>query len=373
VFVCHCGVNIAGVVGVKRVVDAVKDLPGVHLAREELFACAEGSQRTIMETVRDEKLNRVVVAACTPRTHEPVFRAALEEAGLNPYLLEMSNIRDQCSWGHAMDPEAATARAVDQVRMAVARAARLEPLTPGRVSVVPHGLVIGGGAAGMACAMSLARQGVPTTLIEAGDSLGGRLANPGLDRVEPSGRRGAEILDHLRRGVEEAGVEVPLGTKLASVNGAVGDFDVELAGSNGRAGEAVPEGRRHRARGRRGRLRSLGTIRLRLPRGRPHESGSRRAAGPGRIARGRLRGLRPVRRLARRRGPPVVLGHLLPGQRAAGPRAPEEGRERRRAPPRHPRRGPVAGGGVSPGARRRRALRPLRAGAAPGDPSATAA
>jgi heterodisulfide reductase subunit A len=135
-------------------------------------------------------------------------------------------------------PEAAQdkARALDQVRMGVARAARLEPLTPGRVSVVPHGLVIGGGAAGMACAMSLARQGVPTTLIEAGDSLGGRLANPGLDRVEPSGRRGAEILDHLRRGVEEAGVEVLLGTKLASVNGAVGDFDVELAGSNGRAG-----------------------------------------------------------------------------------------------------------------------------------------
>jgi heterodisulfide reductase subunit A2 len=235
VFVCHCGVNIAGVVDVGKVAESVKDIPGVVFVREELFACSEGSQRAIMETIRDEKLTRVVVSACTPRTHEPVFRSACEDAGLNPYLLEMVNIRDQCSWVHAAEPEEATARAVDQVRMAIARAAELEPLEPSSVSVTSQGLVIGGGAAGIACAIGLSRLGVPVALIEASDDLGGRLSDPGLDRVEPSGRRGNEILTYLRHTLKDSDVEVLTGTKIKSVSGAIGNFDVTLTSTNGGA------------------------------------------------------------------------------------------------------------------------------------------
>jgi heterodisulfide reductase subunit A len=234
VFVCHCGINIAGVVDVERIVAAARELPGVAHASTELFACSEGSQRAIQQAIREHGLNRVVVAACTPRTHEPVFRAACEEIGLNPYLLEMANIRDQCSWVHATEPDQATGRAVEQLGMAVRRASLLEPLVPTSAAVRPHGLVVGGGVAGLACATALARQGVPVTLVEADRGLGGRLARPGLGVVSPDGERGARVVDRLRRQLSGEGVvEVLRDTQLERVEGHVGDFEVVLRRRDG--------------------------------------------------------------------------------------------------------------------------------------------
>ncbi len=177
VFVCRCGINIASVVDVGTVVAAATRLPGVVHAEEFLFTCSQDSLRKIRETVEEKRLNRVVIASCTIRTHLPLFRDALREAGLNPYLCEMANIREQCSWVHRNDPAAATVKAIDLVKMAVAKAAVLEPLTTFPVPVVKRALVVGGGLAGMQSALSLALMGFPVTLVERTASLGGHLAD----------------------------------------------------------------------------------------------------------------------------------------------------------------------------------------------------
>ena len=168
VFVCHCGLNIAGTVDVERVAEEIRKYPGVAHAVEYKYMCSDPGQNLIKEAIREHKLNRVVVAACTPRTHEPVFREVLARTGLNPFLFEMVNIRDQCTWVHSHVPEEAQTRARDQIRMSVARAARLEPLEPVKVEVCRRALVLGGGLAGMRAALDLEAQGyeVGRSLVE---------------------------------------------------------------------------------------------------------------------------------------------------------------------------------------------------------------
>ncbi len=233
VFVCHCGANIAGVVDVHTLRDEAAKLPHVAYATDESFACSEVSQRAIQDLIREHKLNRIVVAACTPRTHEPVFREAMSQIGLNPYLFEMVNVRDQCTWVHAHVPEEAQRRARDQIRMAVARAAELEPLTPIKVNVTRRAVVIGGGMAGMRAALDLDAQGYEVHLAEKGKLLGGQLAEPGFKTLYGSGASGAEKRDAMIRRINASRVKVCTETELCSVEGYVGNFSVELKPTNG--------------------------------------------------------------------------------------------------------------------------------------------
>ncbi|HEY5898578.1 MAG TPA: CoB--CoM heterodisulfide reductase iron-sulfur subunit A family protein [Burkholderiales bacterium] len=173
VFVCRCGANIGRVVDVPGLVEYAKTLGNVAHAEESLFACATNTAKAISDTIRDKGLNRVVVAACTPRTHEPLFRDTLREAGINQYFFDMANIREHCSWVHSKEPEAATQKAKDIVRMSVARTAMLEPLQEFSLPVNKATLVIGGGVAGMTSALALAEQGFESYLVEKAPDLGG--------------------------------------------------------------------------------------------------------------------------------------------------------------------------------------------------------
>jgi heterodisulfide reductase subunit A len=158
VFVCHCGINISSVVDVKSVVEYAKDLPNVVYAAENLYSCSQDTQEKIKDLVKEHSLNRVVVASCSPRTHEPLFQETIQEAGLNRYLFELANIRDQCSWVHQKDKGEATEKSKDLVRMAVARASLIEPLKRLTLELNPAALVIGGGIARMVSALNIADQ-----------------------------------------------------------------------------------------------------------------------------------------------------------------------------------------------------------------------
>jgi heterodisulfide reductase subunit A len=237
IFVCHCGANISGVVDVKTLAAQAAELPHVVYVSDEQFACADISQRAIIEAITEHKLNRVVVAACTPRTHEPVFREALASAGLNPYLFEMVNIRDQCTWVHTHKRDEAQLRARDQIRMGIARAARLEPLTPVQVPITRRAVVVGGGVAGMRAAIDLDAQGYEVVLVEKTDKLGGILAHPGLKTLYSTGAEGAEKLKALASRVKGSKIQVRVMTEVVAVTGYVGNFKLELAPAGGAVGE----------------------------------------------------------------------------------------------------------------------------------------
>ena len=186
VFVCHCGTNIAGFVDVPKVAEYARSLPGVVHSEESLYACSRDSVAHITETVKKAGANRVVIASCTPLTHERLFQNCTRNAGLNPYLMDMANIRNQCSWVHSKDKQAATDKAKDLVRMSAARAAELKSLSTGEMSMNKTAIVVGGGAAGMTAALRLAEQGFPVHLIEKEAELGGNLRNLHL---QPAGCR----------------------------------------------------------------------------------------------------------------------------------------------------------------------------------------
>ncbi|MBW1708321.1 MAG: FAD-dependent oxidoreductase [Deltaproteobacteria bacterium] len=177
VFICHCGINIGGVVDVPAVAEYASTLPFVELADHNLFTCSQDTQGKIQEAITEHNLNRVVVASCSPRTHEPMFRETLAKAGLNKYLFEMANIRDHNSWVHRDQPEKATDKAKDLVRGAVAKVALLEPLHQTQMGLTKEAIVIGGGVAGMTAALSIAEQGFPIHLVEKSDHLGGNALN----------------------------------------------------------------------------------------------------------------------------------------------------------------------------------------------------
>ena len=176
-FICHCGINIGAYVDVPSLVEYAKTLPNVAYAEDNLYTCSQDTQKKIVEKIKEHKLNRVIVASCTPRTHEPLFQATIREAGLNPHLFEMANIRDQCSWVHMKEPKKATEKARQLVRMAVAKAALIEPLREIELDVTQKALIIGGGLAGMISALSIADQGFEVHLVEKEKELGGNLRN----------------------------------------------------------------------------------------------------------------------------------------------------------------------------------------------------
>jgi heterodisulfide reductase subunit A2 len=188
VWVCHCGINIGSVVDVPAVAEYAKTLPGVVMSVETMYACAQDCLEAISNAIKENDLNRVVVASCTPRTHEPLFRTACREGGLNPYLFNMANIRDQCSWIHMHEPELATIKAQDLLRMAIAKACLLEPLFGAEIPVTNAAAVIGGGITGMTTALDIAAQGFPVHLVEREAELGGfaRNFNHKEDGVEVS-------------------------------------------------------------------------------------------------------------------------------------------------------------------------------------------
>ncbi|MCB2228134.1 MAG: FAD-dependent oxidoreductase [Desulfarculaceae bacterium] len=229
VFVCHCGINIGGVVDVPGAVEYANQLPGVVHAEEFLFTCSTDSQEKMAKVIEEEGLNRVVVASCSPRTHEKLFQDTLKRAGLNPYLFEMANIRDQCSWVHQGDHGAATVKAEDLIRMSVARAGVLTPLHQLPMRVEQSALVIGGGPAGLTAALSLAEQGFETHLVERSDRLGG------LARRLHATVEGFEVrpwLDDLVDRVTHHGlIRVHLESEVKETRGLVGNFVSQLQGA----------------------------------------------------------------------------------------------------------------------------------------------
>jgi heterodisulfide reductase subunit A len=222
VFVCHCGINIGGVVNVPEVAAYARTLPHVVYASNNLYSCSQDTQQQLVDIIRDQRLNRIVVAACTPRTHEPLFQATMREAGLNRALFEMANIRDQCSWVHMHEPQKATDKARDLVRMAVAKAALLTPLEEQKLPVTPAALVVGGGLAGMTAALTIAGQGYETTLIEKSDRLGGQTRALSSDRF--GGRPAAEINALIRLTEQHPRIRVLKESSVVSVSGYVGNF-----------------------------------------------------------------------------------------------------------------------------------------------------
>jgi heterodisulfide reductase subunit A len=184
VFVCDCGLNIAGAVDTAAVTEYALTLPDVVCAVRNKYTCADPGQNEIKDAIREQRLNRVVVASCTPRQHEPTFRACVAEVGLNPYLMEMANLREHCSWVHPGDWDAATAKAKDLVASAVARARFLQAQEEMTVPVSRRALVIGGGVAGIEAAIELADAGYPVTLVEKEASIGGIMAQ--LDKTYPT-------------------------------------------------------------------------------------------------------------------------------------------------------------------------------------------
>jgi heterodisulfide reductase subunit A len=250
VFVCHCGLNIGGVVDSKGVAEYARGLPDVVFATDNLYTCSDDTQKKIEDIIKKKNLNRVVVAACTPRTHEPIFRQTCANAGLNPYLFDMANIRDQCSWVHSDVPEDATAKSRDLVRMAVARARLLTPLQRRRVPIDRSAMVIGGGISGMQCAIDIARQGIKVYLVEQDSALGGELRH--LDHLFPTGKDAHEVIEAKVREINGLPIETMLSQTIDEIDGFVGNFDVTLNGRPFRVGAIVlatggkardPEGR----------------------------------------------------------------------------------------------------------------------------------
>jgi len=184
VYVCHCGLNIAQTVDCRKVAETAGRLDNVVVSKDIGYACSEPGQQQMKDDISEYGLDRVVVASCSPRLHEPTFRQMLQSAGLNPYLLEMANLREQCSWVHMKDPEGATQKAFDLVKMAVSRIRLLEPLQEETLPLTPRTLVIGGGVAGIQAALDLADNGYEVVLVEKQPSIGGVMAQ--LDKTFPT-------------------------------------------------------------------------------------------------------------------------------------------------------------------------------------------
>ncbi|MCL4465466.1 MAG: CoB--CoM heterodisulfide reductase iron-sulfur subunit A family protein [Chloroflexi bacterium] len=227
VFICHCGSNIAGVVDCAAVASAARRMPGVVHAEENNYACSEVGQAAIRTAIKEHRLNRVVVASCSPRMHEPTFRRTVAMAGLNRYLMEMANIREHVSWVHGDDKPAATGKAIDSVRMAVAKVIRDERLTPGKVGITKRALVIGGGIAGIQAALDIANAGHEVILVEREPTIGGRMAQ--LDKTFPTLDCSACILTPRMVEVgQHPKIRLATTAQVEKVSGFVGNFEVTI-------------------------------------------------------------------------------------------------------------------------------------------------
>jgi len=227
VYVCHCGLNIAGSVDCKEVAEFAASLPNVVLARDYRYTCSDQGQALIKNDIKEYRLNRVVVASCSPRLHEPTFRKVCEEAGLNKYLFEMANIREQCSWVHLHDKKAATEKAKDLVKMAVAKAALLKPASEIEVPILRKALVIGGGVAGIQAALDLADTGYKVYLVEKEPSIGGMMAR--IDKTFPTMDCSICILAPKMSDVgHHPNIELLTNSEVVDVRGYIGNFRVKV-------------------------------------------------------------------------------------------------------------------------------------------------
>ena len=226
VFVCHCGVNIGRVVRVAEVVEFARTLPNVVFAEENLYSCSGDAQERLKDRIHEHKLNRVVVASCTPRTHEPLFQETLAQAGLNPHLFEMANIREQCSWTHSERPDEATAKAKDLVEMAVAKSRLLESLHSVTLPVTQKALVVGGGISGMTSALSLAREGFDVFLVEREKDLGGNARS--IAKTVEGDDVQKRLKDLADKVTGHPRIKTFLGAQVKKVEGFVGNFETTV-------------------------------------------------------------------------------------------------------------------------------------------------
>jgi heterodisulfide reductase subunit A len=224
VFVCQCGINIGGVVNVPDVVEYANTLPNVAYAEHNLYTCSQDTQKKIRETIEEQNLNRVIVASCTPRTHQPLFQNTCAEAGLNPYLFEMANIRDQCSWVHMHEPEKATQKAKDLVRMVVAKASLLQPLKRVPIEVNSSGLVIGGGLSGMTAALELAKQGYKAYIVEREKDLGGLMKRIHYEMVGEKKDIQKKLSDLIKNVESNENIQVYRNSSVRDISGYIGNF-----------------------------------------------------------------------------------------------------------------------------------------------------
>jgi heterodisulfide reductase subunit A len=228
VFVCDCGSNIAGYLDCPSLAEYAETLTHVVFVKENLYTCSEAGINEIMDAIRDEKLNRVVVASCSPRTHEPLFRESCEEAGLNPYLFEMVNIRDQCSWVHMREREKGTDKAKDLIRMGVAKAALLQPQEPIQSEMDPKALVIGGGISGMTSALTLANRGYQVFLVEKSAQLGGLLLS--LYKLAPANVDAEKLALQQAEAVQSnENIQLLTSTTIKEIKGYIGHYDVAVS------------------------------------------------------------------------------------------------------------------------------------------------
>jgi heterodisulfide reductase subunit A len=228
VFVCHCGINIGGTVNVPGVVEYAKALPNVAYAEHNLYTCSQDTQKKIKEKIEEHGLNRVIVASCTPRTHQPLFQNTVAEGGLNPYLFEMANIRDQCSWVHMHEPERATEKAKALVGMVVAKSALLEPLKKIPIDVTPSGLVIGGGLSGMTAAKELSRQGFKAYIVERENALGGlmkRIHHELMGEEKDIQKKLKKMITDIK---SDDNIEVFTNSSIKDISGYIGNFKTTI-------------------------------------------------------------------------------------------------------------------------------------------------
>ena len=228
VFVCHCGINISSTVDVERVAEALEQEPNVAFATTYKYMCSDPGQQLIKDAIREHRLDGVVVAACSPAMHERTFRQAVAAVGLNPYRCEAANVREQCSWVHAREPEKATEKAIDIVRTMVEKVHQNEELLPSRLPITRQALVIGGGVAGMEAALTIANSGYPVVLVEREDHLGGKMA-----RLSGTYLNFAAATDLLQAKIDQVHnhphIQVLLGARIASLEGYVGNFKVSVS------------------------------------------------------------------------------------------------------------------------------------------------
>ncbi len=231
VFICHCGTNIGGFLDVPSLVEYTKTLPNVTFATDNLYSCSEVGLSLIKEKIEEHDLNRIVVASCTPRTHEPLFRSTCQEAGLNPYLFEMVNIRDQCSWVHMKETEAATEKAKILIEMGVAKALLLQPLKKFKIDINPTALIIGGGIAGMTAALNLANQEFKVILIEKEPELGGLLKY--LYKLYPTHDDASKVLEVRNLVENHKKIKVITSTEPVKIEGFIGNYKVSVKRRDG--------------------------------------------------------------------------------------------------------------------------------------------
>ena len=228
VLVCHCGINIGKYIDVSSVVEYVKSLPYVVHCESNLYSCSSDSQARIKEIIKEYDLNRFIVASCTPRTHEALFQETCQEAGLNKYLFEMVNIRDQCSWVHMYEYEFATEKAKDLIRMAIAKARLLKPLSDTKIDITPAALIIGGGIAGLTAALNIANQGFKTYIIEKSNKLGGLLNN--ISCLFPNHEDPSELLKSIINEFQNnSNISVYLNSNIEKIQGYIGNYNIVIS------------------------------------------------------------------------------------------------------------------------------------------------